>query len=68
MSITDICVNIPTYEKVILDQNNAFDLNTTITFLDGFQPPIIFNNNNKTQICGPFIKILEKFSKRLGFK
>ncbi len=68
MSITDICLNIPFYENVILDQNYTFDINKTISFIEGFRMPLIFNKLNETQICGPLVKILENLAKRIGSK
>ncbi len=68
MSINDICLNIPYYEAEFVARNVTYDFNTTISFIEAPEPPLVFTINNDTKICGPLVKILENLSEKLGSK
>lgn len=67
MSINDICLNIPYNISEILGHNQSIYLNRTISIIDGWLPPLVFNiNTDRGPLCGPVVKIVEQVSKRLG--
>lgn len=68
MSINDICFNIPYNKTVNLNHNALIETNSTLSFIEGWQPPLVFMHNDLTRMCGPLVKILEIMSKKLGSK
>ncbi len=71
MSINNICLNTIPYDiSEISDQNEAINLNKSISFIDGWMVPFIFEMKliNSTVMCGPLVKIVEILGKKLDFK
>lgn len=69
MFINDICVNILYNISEIMGHNEGTNLNGTISVMDGFEPPLLFNYITSTgPLCGPIAKIVEQVSKIMGVR
>lgn len=67
MNVKHIFVNIKNYEILDFSQNQLNNFIRIITFIDAWYPPLVYNNS-LNQVCGSFIKIVEKLCKEYGYK
>jgi len=67
MKLNDICSDIPSNQTINLVKNGIVNSNDTLTFIDWWNPPLIYNFGESI-LCGPLVKVLEELSKRIGYK
>jgi len=68
MKLNDICFEIPINQTINFAKNGTFNSSDTITFIDSWNPPLIFSFLDDLILCGPFVKIIVELSKRYGIK
>jgi len=71
MKLNDICLDIPSNQTISFVKNGIINStensNNTLVFVDAWSPPLIYSVG-ASNLCGPIVKIIEEFSKRLGNK
>jgi len=67
MNLNKICFDIPNNQTINFTKNGTANSNGTLTFIDSWSPPLIYDFGESI-LCGLFVKIIEELTKRLGYK